>query len=137
MLESDKFDRLEFYNLANKYFNEKDEAKLRTGINRYYFSSFCTARDYLLENNIFLNKKSEKIMKSKKSDVHYETRKTFKKNAKFNGSKSAQIIGKNLEYLRKKRNKVYYDSSKTNLESTFEYCKRKTEKVLKLLSELN
>lgn len=76
-------------------------------------------------------------MKSKKSDVHYETRKTFKKHKKFNGLKSAQIIGKNLEYLRKKRDKADYNSSKTNLESTFEYCKRKTEKVLKLLSELN
>ena len=137
MLKSNEFNWLEFYKLANEYFNEKDEAKLRTGINRYYFSSFCTSRDYLIKNNIFLNKKSEKIMKSKKSGVHYETRKTFKNHDKFNESKSARIISKNLEYLRKKRNKVDYDSSNINLKSTFEYCKRKTEKILTLLNELN
>lgn len=46
-------------------------------------------------------------------------------------------LGKNLEYLRKKRNLVDYDNSNNNLNSTFDYCKRKTERIFKLFDELN
>lgn len=137
MSKLEKFDWSKFHNLANRLYDKKNEEKLRTGINRYYFSSFYSSRDFLIENGLFLNEKNEKIMKSKESDVHYETRKTFKKHDKFKNKKSAQQIAKNLEYLRKKRNKVDYNNSKMDLKDVFEYSKRKSGETLELLEELN
>lgn len=76
-------------------------------------------------------------MKSKDSDVHYETRKIFKKHSKFKNNKSAQQISRNLEYLRKKRNKVDYNNSKMDLKKEFQYSKRKSEEIFELLEKLN
>ena len=63
-MNSNNFDWYEYYELANSYSDEEDNAKLRTGIGRYYYSSFLESRDFILENNIFLNPFNEKIMKS-------------------------------------------------------------------------
>ena len=60
MSKLEKFDWVKLYNLANTCYNTKSEEKLRTEINRYYFSSFCTSRDYLIANKLFLNQESEK-----------------------------------------------------------------------------
>ena len=54
-MNSNNFDWYEYYELANSYSDEEDNAKLRTGIGRYYYSSFLESRDFILENNIFLN----------------------------------------------------------------------------------
>ena len=64
-----EFDWDDFYLLAESYINENNDAKLRTGINRFYYAPFCKSRDILIENNLFLNKKSEKNLKSKKKEL--------------------------------------------------------------------
>ena len=53
MSDEKKFDWFEYYKLAKSYNNEKNAAKLRTGIGRFYYSSFLESRDYILKNNIF------------------------------------------------------------------------------------
>lgn len=77
-----EFDWDDFYLLAESFINENNDAKLRTGINRFYFAPFCKSRDILIENNLFLNKKSEKKLKSKKGIVHFETQNIFKNHKK-------------------------------------------------------
>ena len=52
-MKSDNFDWHEYYELANSFLNEEDIAKLRTGMGRYYYSSFLESRDFILENNCF------------------------------------------------------------------------------------
>jgi len=37
-------------NLWSVLLDSDDEAYLRTAINRFYFSAFCDARDYLIRN---------------------------------------------------------------------------------------
>ena len=39
-MNSNNFDWYEYYELANSYSDEEDNAKLRTGIGRYYYSFF-------------------------------------------------------------------------------------------------
>jgi len=41
-----------FNSLLYSFINEYDEAKQRTGVSRYYFWTFCTARDFINDNNI-------------------------------------------------------------------------------------
>ena len=62
-MKNNKFDLYDYYKLANSYSNEEDIAKLRTGMGRYY-STFLESRDFILENNVFLDPFNEKIMKS-------------------------------------------------------------------------
>jgi hypothetical protein len=81
-MKDNDFDWKDYYKLANSYCNEDDTAKLRTGMGRYYYSSFLESRDLILENNMFLNPYNEKIMKSSSGRVHQETRLTFKNNPK-------------------------------------------------------
>ena len=78
MTSDEKFDWYDYYLLAES-FETDDSAKLRTGINRFYYSSFLESRDYLIENRIFLDRKSKDIMTSASSQVHEETRKIFRK----------------------------------------------------------
>ena len=52
MTKNEKFDWYDYYLLAES-FKTDNPAKLRTGINRYYYSSFLESRDYLIENKIF------------------------------------------------------------------------------------
>ena len=49
MKHDEKFDWYNYYLLA-KSFQTENTAKLRTGINRYYYSCFLESRDYLIEN---------------------------------------------------------------------------------------
>lgn len=60
MKQSEEFEWCEFNNLADSYINQSNEAKQRTGVSRYYYGTFCTTRDFLNENDIFLNEKSKK-----------------------------------------------------------------------------
>ena len=57
---NDNFDWYGYYELANSYLHEEDIAKLRTGMGRFYYSSFLESRDFILENNLFLNHINEK-----------------------------------------------------------------------------
>ena len=59
-MKDDNFDWHGHYELANSYLHEEDIAKLRTGMGRFYYSSFLESRDFILENNLFLNHINEK-----------------------------------------------------------------------------
>jgi hypothetical protein len=118
--------------------NEEDIAKLRTGMGRYYYSSFLESRDFILENNIFLNPFNEKIMKSTSGRVHQETRFTFKNHPDLNRNNSGAKIAQSLNVLRKYRNMVDYDSKNPeNIKHAYARCQMKSEKIFNLLDELN
>ena len=43
------FDWYDFFKLANELSERDDEASIRSAISRYYYSAFCSARQYLIE----------------------------------------------------------------------------------------
>ena len=75
---SNSFEWKDFNDLADILINLNSDAAYRTAINRYYFSSFCISRDYLILNKIYRSKKSKNIMNSDSSEIHKETRKIAK-----------------------------------------------------------
>lgn len=109
-MKENNFDWYEYYELANSYSDEEDIAKLRTGMGRFYYSSFLESRDFILKNGMFLNHLNEKIMKSTSGRVHQETRLTFKNHVKLNINNAGAKIAQNLNVLRKYRNMVDYNS---------------------------
>ena len=138
MKQSEEFEWCEFNNLADSYINQSNEAKQRTGVSRYYYGTFCTTRDFLNENDIFLNEKSKKTMHSKKSDIHGETSKIFRKHERFKKNNIGQTISKELDKLRKMRNEADYDKiTSDSLNKMMLKSKIKSERVLQLLDELN
>lgn len=138
MANKDNFDWYEYYKLADSYSIEYDPAKLRTGIGRFYYSSFLESRDFILENNIFLNDFNKNIMQSTSGRVHRETRNTFKNHPLLNASNNGVKIAQKLNVLRKYRNMVDYDSNNPkNLKNAYDRCKLKSKRIFKLLDELN
>ncbi len=112
MSDSEQFDWYKYYEHAISYQNENDEAKLRTGIGRFYYSSFLESRDFILENKTFLNNFNKRIMNSKSGRIHQETRHTFDKHPLLNHDNVGKKIAQRLNILRKYRNMVDYDSKK-------------------------
>lgn len=138
MTNNNNFNWYDYYLLGKSYYNETNIAKLRTGIGRFYYSSFLESRDYILKNKTFLNKINKEIMKSKSGKIHQETRITFKKHPSLNQNNIGQKISQNLNVLRKYRNIVDYDSKNPeNLEFIYKKCEHKSEKIFELLKELN
>ena len=138
MKQSEEFEWCEFNNLADSYINQSNEAKQRTGVSRYYYGTFCTTRDFLNENDIFLNEKSKKTMHSKRSDVHGETSKIFRKHERFRKNNIGKTISKELDKLRKMRNEADYDKiTSDSLNKMMLKSKIRSERVLQLLDELN
>ena len=138
MKQSEEFEWYEFNNLADSYIGEKNEAKQRTGVSRYYYGTFCTTRDFLKDNGIYLNQKSKEIMNSKKAEVHGETAKIFRKHNKFKKNHIGTTISKELNKLRIMRNKSDYDKhTRNSLEKMMIKSKMKSERILELLEEIN
>ena len=138
MKQTNEFDWREFNNLADSYIEQTNEAKQRIGVSRYYYGTFCTTRDFLNENNIYLNEKSKKTMQSKKSDVHGETSKIFRKHEKFKKNNIGKTISKELDKLRKMRNEADYDKiTSDSLDDLMLKSKIKSERILELLDEVN
>lgn len=48
MGSNSSFEWMDFNDLADILINLNTDAAYRTAINRYYFSSFCISRDYLI-----------------------------------------------------------------------------------------
>ena len=129
MVDNNYFDWYEYYELANSYMDEEDVAKLRTGMGRFYYASFLESRDYILENELFLNKINEKTMKSTSGRVHQETRFTFKNHPQLNENNVGQKIAQSLNVLRKYRNISDYDSKNPgNLKHAYNRCQIKSKK---------
>jgi hypothetical protein len=138
MSKKEKFDWCDYYHLGKSYKNEDDAAKLRTGVDRFYFSSFLKSRDYLLDNRIFLGKESKEIMTSESSEVHKETRNIFEKHPQLNTSNKGKQIARELDDLRHYRNLVDYDAEKPeNIRYVYNYCESRAKIIFKLLEELN
>lgn len=138
MSNEENFDWYEYFELANSYSNEENNAKLRTGIGRFYYSSFLESRDYILKNNIFLDIISKKIMQSTSGRVHRETRLTFNNHPLLNRTNNGAKIAKRLNVLRKYRNMVDYDSKNPkDLKHAYIRCQLKAKRIFELLQELN
>lgn len=134
MKSKNTFDWCEYYNLANSFSNSNNDAELRTGISRFYYSSFCKCRDFIKDNKKFLGSESKKIMNSPTPDVHSETI-----NILFNHNDLQPYgakIGNELSELRRRRNKADYDSSNYNVKSNYIYVKARTEIIFKHLNQL-
>ena len=123
------FEWKDFNDIADILINLGTDAAFRTAINRYYFSSFCFARDYIIENKIFRSKKSKNIINSNSSEIHKETREIFKE-APFNHNKFiGEKIYRVLNDLREKRNNVDYDKNASVNLNLCNYCKARSEIV--------
>lgn len=53
MLNTNKFEWQDYYELAKSFKNENDSAKLRTGIGRFYYSTFLESRDHIINRKLF------------------------------------------------------------------------------------
>lgn len=138
MSNNEKFDWYRYYEHAQSYHDETDAAKLRTGIGRFYYSSFLESRDFILENETFLNKSNRKIMNSKSGRIHQETRHAFDKHPSLNQHNVGKKIAQRLNILRKYRNMVDYDSKNPkNLKHIYNKCHLSAKKIFDLLNELN
>lgn len=137
MKTKEEFDWHDYYTLAESLKTEHT-AELRTGINRFYYSSFLESRDFLIKNKIFLSKESKKNMILKGSKVHEEVRNIFRNHKSLNYSRKGEIIAGELNELRKYRNMVDYDAKKPkHIKYAYDYCNSRAKIVLNLLDELN
>ena len=118
MTNSDNFNWYWLHELGSLLLSSDDEAYLRTAINRFYFSAFCEARDYLIKNKIFYNDKFEKMLRSGSGKVHSATKNIFRNAIEVNNETIGLDIGNALEALRKNRNKVDYESPSKNFKRT-------------------
>ena len=76
-------------------------------------------------------------MHSKRSDVHGETSKIFRKHERFRKNNIGKTISKELDKLRKMRNEADYDKiTSDSLNKMMLKSKIKSERVLQLLDEL-
>lgn len=134
---NEKFDWHRYFKHAASYQNEIDAAKLRTGIGRFYYSAFLESRDHIIENKIFLNNFSKRIMKSKSGRIHKETRHTFDRHHSLNHNNVGKKIAQRLNILRKYRNMVDYDSQNPkNLKNIYNKCHKSSKRIFELLNEL-
>lgn len=133
------FDWKKFYELGNSYIKEKNPAKQRTGISRFYYGAFCSSRDLINEKETYLDINSKNIMTGKKrGNVHHETRKIFKNHSDYKKDKKGRIISKNLNKLRKMRNEADCDKFTSKpLQKMLENSKSRAKYVLDLLNEFN
>ena len=72
------FDWYKFHEVGCVLYETGGEENLRTAINRFYYGSFCQARDFLLNNNIFYNKTLKDDICSETGVVHEATRLIYK-----------------------------------------------------------
>ena len=134
---SDTFDWYEFYEMGCLLLKKGDEKSLRTAINRFYYASFCRARDYLIKNNIYHNEDLNDKLHSDKSIVHSATRDLFKYATEFRNSGTGRTIHDKLLELRDYRNSVDYDSNKIN--NLIFYARRSevdSKKLFNLIQDL-
>lgn len=138
MTEKEKFDWCDYYILGKSLEDPYDNAKLRTGINRFYYCSFLKSRDYLIENKIYLDAQSKKDMNSKTGKVHRETRTIFDEHPQLNISKIGKKIARELDSLHTYRKMADYDAEKPkNLKEVYKYCRLRAKIVIELLESLN
>ena len=109
MIFNSIFDWYKFYEVGCRLYEQGSEEDLRTAINRFYYGSFCYARDYLISNNIFYDESLKRDLCSGRGIVHETTRLIFKKEKRLINHNEGKKIHDWLFDLRNYRNKVDYD----------------------------
>ena len=104
MTNSDNFNWYWLHELGSVLIDSDDEAYLRTAINRFYFSAFCEARDYLIRNKIYHNKKLKDMLRSNSGNTHLATRTIYYNANEFDNKKIGYKISTTLKDLRDIRN---------------------------------
>ncbi|MDR3223675.1 MAG: hypothetical protein LBT66_08115 [Methanobrevibacter sp.] len=133
----------DYHDLACELANEHCPAKKRTSINRSYYSAYCVARDFLIDNQTYLNKKNKEIINSKSSKAHNEVNRVFHELYQVHKKGNKKIgyeIYLRLNRLRNKRNIVDYeldesDLNMPNLKSEAEKCILDSKYVLNNLDK--
>lgn len=138
MSESEEFEWNEFTDLGIEFLNNQNQAKQRTGISRFYYGAFCSSRDLINRKQTYLGYDSRKIMTSKSVDAHRETSKIFKHHSAYKKNQNGKIISKNLNKLRKMRNKADYDKIIIQpLNEMIIDSKKLSDQILEILKEFN
>ena len=134
MISNSIFDWYKFYEVGCRLYEHGSEEDLRTAINRFYYGSFCYARDYLISNNIFHDDTLKRDLCSGKAIVHETTRLIFKKEKRLINHKDGKKIHDWLFDLRNYRNKVDYDSKNDfNLEFMAKQSKIYSKKIFETI----
>lgn len=135
MTEHD-FDWEDYFDLAIELKdNYYGEAYFRTIISRFYYASFGVTRKYLIENKIFRNKYSNKILKSKSHKVHSEVLKILKDNNVENRIPEHKQLYNYLNKLRRMRNVADYDCDVKIDDDCVEYYLYRTKIILEILDK--
>lgn len=137
MISEEKFDWCEYYKFADSFSSSDNPAELRSGISRFYYSAFCTCRDYIIEHRLWGdNEELKEIMTSKSSKVHEKTYEIFQNNHFLNKQRRGRKIARLLFELRDKRNDADYKSEKYNVKYNHAFVKARTKKLLKEFKKL-
>ncbi|MDO5841707.1 MAG: hypothetical protein Q4Q24_00365 [Methanobrevibacter ruminantium] len=137
MTNNSIFDWHKFHVVGCRLYESGSEENLRTAINRFYYGSFCQARDYLIHNNIFYDEDLKNDLCSGKGVVHEATRLIFLKEKRLINHRQGKKIHDWLVDLRDYRNRVDYNSSTDfNLEFMTRQSKIYSEKIFNTLENL-
>ena len=130
MSSEEKFDWCEYYNFADSLSTSDNPAELRSGISRFYYSAFCTCRDYIIEHRLWGNDKELKeIMTSKSSKVHEKTCEIFYDNPFLNRQRRGRKIARILSDLRDKRNDADYKTENYDVKYYYTFAKSRAKKL--------
>ena len=126
-----KFDWSEYFYLAKELAETSKEAELRSAVSRAYYSAFCLARNYLRDIQQY---PQLWLKKTYELDAHQYVAEKFI----YNQSKSQIMIeiGKDLNRLRKMRNKADYEDTIFNLQREARTALMLAQNIISALSKL-
>ncbi len=126
-----KFDWSEYFNLAKELAETSKEAELRSAVSRAYYSAFCLARNYLRDIQQY-----PRLWRNITYDIN--AHKYVAEKFIYNQSKSQTMIeiGKDLNRLRKMRNKADYEDTMFNLKREARTALMLAQNILLALSKL-
>lgn len=125
-----KFDWSEYFNLAKDLAETSEEAELRSAVSRAYYSAFCLARNYLRDIQQY-----PRLWRNITYDIN--AHKYVAEKFIYNQSKSQIMIeiGKDLNRLRKMRNKADYEDTR-NLKREARTALMLAQNIISALSNL-
>jgi len=126
-----KFDWSEYFNLAKELAETSKEAELRSAVSRAYYSAFCLARNYLRDIQQY-----PRLWRNITYDIN--AHKYVAEKFIYNQSKSQIMIeiGKDLNRLRKMRNKADYEDTMFNLKREARTALMLAQNIILALSNL-
>lgn len=126
-----KFDWSEYFYLAKELAETSQEAELRSAVSRAYYSAFCLARNYLRDIQQY-----PRLWRNITYDIN--AHKYVAEKFIYNQSKSQTMIeiGKDLNRLRKMRNKADYEDTMFNLKREARTALMLAQNIILALSNL-